>query len=77
MSCTAEHATPTGSLPWERHHDLTRRQTEQYLSIGTTKFYELVKANILQTYRIGPDGRGAQRVVRESIEKLRNPGAQV
>jgi hypothetical protein len=61
--------------PWIRHHDLTRLQTQQYLSIGATKFYALVAEGLLETYRLGPDGKGSQRVVRESIEKLRRSRA--
>ena len=70
MSQTAEVINDSPK-PWEEHHDLSRLHTQQYLNIGTTKFYELVKAGILKTYRLGPDGKGSQRTVRESIERLR------
>jgi excisionase family DNA binding protein len=58
---------PTPEVP----QDLTRQQAADYLNVGLAKLDELVRDNVLQSYKLGYSRRAGRRITRESVERLR------
>jgi len=61
--------------------DLTRRETENELRIGATKFYQLIQDGELDAYRLGGP-RSPLRVTRASVDRFKakfrvRPGTRV
>jgi excisionase family DNA binding protein len=61
--------------------DLTRRDTENELRIGATKFYQLIQDGDLEAYRLGGP-RSPLRVTRASVDRFKakyrvKPGTRV
>lgn len=56
--------------------DLTRQEAMDLLNIGPTKLGELIRKGDLETYKLGDSSRAGRRIKRESIDRLRNNGAQ-
>ena len=52
--------------------DLTNDQAAELLNVSLTTINKLVREGLLKAYKLGADKRSGRRIVRESIERLRN-----
>jgi excisionase family DNA binding protein len=54
---------------------LTAEETAEVLGIGRSKVYELLRAGVIQSVRIGACRRGPAAAVAEYVERLRREAA--
>ena len=59
--------------PWDIKHDLPPKDAAAHIGVGLSKIYQMFATGEVESYHLGPDGRGGRRAVRESLVKCPQP----